>query len=118
MPHNWRRTMKKYTPNNPINKEINEILSESTYDPFGLNKVPNMPSNPISYLKYKSKKKVLAAPMNSDEWVRIRGHFKNHSNASVQQNIDGYIVCYQPDTPEAYYSWSPKSAFEKGYDLI
>jgi hypothetical protein len=67
---------------------------------------------------YKSKKIVHAKRMNSTVWLEYRKEKTNYSDASINENLEGYVVVYNPCTTKEYWSWSPKEEFENGYDDI
>lgn len=72
---------------------------------------------------YKSKKVVKAKPATSSFWKSWRSGLDKskaagYSDATVDDGIDGYIVCYDHGTDKEYWSFSPKDAFESGYDEI
>lgn len=70
--------------------------------------------------QYQSKKKVDAEPMTSTEWMEFRNKLKDggFSDATLEADLAGYAVVYNPCTDKEYWSWSPKDVFEDGYDEI
>lgn len=69
----------------------------------------------MSLKAYQSKKQVHAEPMTSTEWMRTRAQYTNYSDATLEQGLAGYCVCYNKGTDKEYWSWSPKDVFEEGY---
>lgn len=64
---------------------------------------------------YQSNKVVHAKPMTSTRWKEFRKKLTNYSDASVNDDLEGYVVVYNPMTEKEYWSWSPKDEFESGY---
>lgn len=67
---------------------------------------------------YQSNKVVHAKPMTSTRWKEFRKKLTRYSDASLDDNLDGYVVVYNPMAPNEYWSWSPKEEFEEGYSEI
>lgn len=68
---------------------------------------------------YQSKKIVHAEPMTSTQWIQTREQHKGvgYSDATLEEGLAGYTVCYNKGTDKEYWSWSPKDVFEKDYSL-
>lgn len=65
--------------------------------------------------EYQSKKTVHAKPMTSTEWKAYRTGLLKYSDATIDDDLDGYVVVYNQDKENEYWSWSPKAEFESGY---
>lgn len=78
----------------------------------------------MSLKQYKCKKLVLAEPMTFGVYVDLAEGFKEagvpHGNPYRAMNADteGYHVVYSSKDEGQYHSWSPKAAFEEGYDMV
>ena len=73
--------------------------------------------------KYKSIKVVSASQSTSTQWMKYRERLnkdigKGYSDATLEPDLPGYMVCYNNGTENEYWSWSPKDVFEEGYEII
>jgi len=71
---------------------------------------------PLSNIKqYRCHKKVHAEPMNRLDYNVLKGWELPEDEDGTDA---GYKVIYDKGSDLEYVSWSPKSIFEAGYDLI
>jgi len=68
---------------------------------------------------YRSTKEVYGYEMNSTQWMEFRKNLQNYSDANIDEGLEGYVVRYNAETDNEYWSWSPKDVFESGhYELL
>lgn len=64
---------------------------------------------------YQCHKRVWARPMTRGNYNRYRGWT---IPADENPADEGYLVVYGMGTPDEYESWSPKKAFDDGYNEL